>query len=310
MDAYSATARPARENRGYREAIRVTWVGIVVIVVLGAGKVIGGLLTHSSALVADGFESAADAGVSLAAIVGFWIARRPADRDHPYGHGKAEVLSAVIIAWVMVLVAIGMAAAAAYKMFEPGRLVTPEWQALLFLAGTVVVAEGLYRYKMWQGNRLNSAALRAEAYDHRKDMISSAIAIVAVALAVLLPGAAILDPIAALITCAFIGWMALRIMREATPQLMDKAVSGSMLDDIRRLAEQVPNVQGTEKLVARRSGLDVIVELHVEVDPTMSVTAGHDVASDVRDRITAAFESVTDVLVHVEPFYRDDHVNS
>lgn len=300
---HSQVRRPATKSDAYQQALRVTWVGVFVILMQGAAKVIAGWLSNSSALLADGLENAADLGVSLAAIIGLAMAGRPADADHPYGHGKAEALTALTIAWVMVLMAIAMAHQAMDKIARRAEIAPPQWWALLFLAGACVTGEGLYRYKIWQARRLGSAALFAEAVDHRKDVFSSLIALVAVGAAVLFGGrAAVLDPIAALITCGFIGWMSLKIIRESAPHLMDRAITGQLLDDIRDIAMSVPGVKGTEKLVARRSGLNVLVELHIEVDPRMSVWDAHEVASRVRDRAIEQIESITDVLVHVEPY--------
>jgi cation diffusion facilitator family transporter len=293
---------PPAGHSGYRRAIRVTWIGIAVTVVQAAVKIAAGVLTRSTALLADGLENVADTGVSLAAIVGLSIARTPADAEHPYGHGKAEALTAVAIAWVMVLLAMGMAARAVMQVVHPEQLHPPDWPALLFLAGTCLVGEWLYRYKLGEARRLKSAALYAEAFDHRKDVFSSVVALVADAAAIGLGGRfALLDPVAALITCGFIGWMSLRIMRESTPHLMDEAITGLLLDEIRQIAREVPGVRGTEKLVARRSGLDVLVELHVEVDPAMTVADAHETATEVRRCIRQRIDSVADVLVHIEP---------
>jgi len=301
---------PVADRSGYRRAARVIWIGVAVTAAQAVAKIVAGILAHSTALTADGLENVADLGVAAATVIGLRIASRPADLRHPYGHGKAEVLTAAVIAWVIVIMAMGMAARAIGQIVRPGQPVVPDWWALLFLGGTCAVGEGLYRYKTWQADKLMSVALRASAYDHRKDVLASFVALLAVGGAVTFGGRmAVLDPIGGLITCGFIGWMALRILRECTPHLMDEAVSGPLLDEIRRLAGQVDGVLGTEKLIARRSGLNVLVELHVEVDPQTTVARAHEVATAVRDCMVGRIDSISDVLVHVEPFYPDDHVN-
>lgn len=301
---------PAHNHAGYQRVVRVTWIGIAVTSGLCVVKMVAGLLTASTALLADGLESLSDTGVALATAVGLKIASQPADARHPYGHGKAEVLSAGFIAWALVMVAIVMGGRAIWQIFHPDEHPAPHWAALLFLGGTCLLGEGLYRYKMYYAQRLQSAALRAEAFDHRKDVWSSLIGFVAVALAIALGGRwTLLDPVAGLITCGFIGWMAIQILRETAPHLMDQAVSGPLLGEIRVIAEDVDGVKGTEKLIARQSGLDVLVELHIEVDPQMTVDAAHDIATAVRDRIIERVQMISEVLVHVEPFYEGDHVN-
>jgi cation diffusion facilitator family transporter len=306
-----AQFRTPQVNRSrYLRVVRVTWIGIAVTLALTVMKVLAGWLTGSTALLADGVESLADSAVALAVVIGVRIAATPADADHPYGHGKAEALSATLIAWAMVLVVIAMGGRVIWQLFHPGRLEPPHASALIFLAGACVVSELLARYKKRQSRLLWSDALAAEARDHRKDVFSSAIAMVAVATAVLAGGRwTILDPLAGLITCGFVAWMAIEIIRETTPHLMDRAISGELIRQVRQFAAQVEGVQETEKLIARRSGLDVIVELHVEVDPEMTVTVAHDVATDVRNRVIERIDSVVDVLVHVEPHYPGDHVN-
>ncbi|MCG3177799.1 MAG: Ferrous-iron efflux pump FieF [Phycisphaerae bacterium] len=306
----SSIRLPTTSRAGYRKVVQVTWVGIVVTLALTAVKMISGWLTGSTALVADGVESLSDSAIALAVIIGGRIAALPADPEHPYGHGKAEVLAAGFIAWFMVMLAVGLGSRGVWQVIHAEELPPPHWAALLFLGGTCIVSESLAQYKLWQARRLNSVALRAEAADHRKDVYSSAIGLVAVGAAIALGGRwVVLDPIAGLITCGFVAWMAVGILREATPQLMDEAVSGGMLRQIRSIAAGVQGVRETEKLIARRSGLDVLVELHVEVDPQMSVADAHVVATAVRDRVVERVDQIADVLVHVEPYYAGDHVN-
>ncbi len=306
----STVRRPAHNSAGYQRVVRVTWVGIAVTISLCVVKMAAGWLTGSTALLADGLESLSDTGVALAAVVGLRLAARPPDERHPYGHGKAEVLAAGFIAWAMIMLTVLMGARAINQIFHAENLAAPHWVALLFLGGTCVIGEALYQYKMYHARRLRSAALRAEAFDHRKDVWSSAVALAAVAVAIAAGGRwAVLDPLAALVTCGFIVWMSIRILRETAPHLMDQAVSGPLLGEIRVIADEVDGVRDTEKLIARQSGLDVLVELHVEVDPAMTVDAAHDVATAVRDRIIDRIDPITEVLVHVEPYYEGDHVN-
>jgi cation diffusion facilitator family transporter len=301
---------PEINRTRYLRVVRITWIGIAVTLSLAVVKATAGWLTGSTALLADGVESLADSAVALAVVVGVRIAATPADIDHPYGHGKAEALSATLIAWTMVLVVIAMGGRAIWQLFHPERWHPPHASAVAFLAGTCVVSEALARYKRRQSRLLWSDALAAEARDHRKDVFSSAIALVAVTTAVLAGGRwALLDPLAGLITCGFVAWMAIEIIRETTPHLMDKAISGELLRRIRTIAADIDGVEETEKLIARRSGLDVLVELHVELDPAMRVEAAHEIATEVRNRIIEQVDSVVDVLVHVEPYYPGDHAN-
>ena len=283
-----------------KRSLRVTFIGLAVNVVLAVGKLTAGILGNSYALIADAVESLADVFSSVIVWRGVVVAAAPADEDHPYGHGKAEPIAAAIVASVLLFAALGITVQAIRAIFTPHEGPAPFTLAVLLT--TILVKEGLFRFVMREGTEIESSVVRTDAWHHRSDAITSLAAAVGISIA-LLGGRAFAsaDSIAAVVGAAIIAWNGWHLLRPALDELMDTAPSKSFSAQIQGIAGNVAGVDAVEKCIVRKMGFHYFVDMHVEVDPRMTVQRGHEIAHQVKDEIRAKLPSVHDVLVHIEP---------
>lgn len=295
----------------YRSGAVGAWVGILGNVALGAGKLAAGVFGRSAAMVADAAHSLSDAVSSIAVLVGFRVARRPVDADHPWGHGKAESIAAKIVALLLLGIGLvigwnaveGIARSAAGEVRE-----APGFIALVAAAVSILVKEGMYQYKSRIARRIGSTSLAADAWHHRSDALSSVVALAGIAAARAGgPAWHVFDHVAALGVAAIILWIGAGAFRQASRELMDEMIPAAAIAEIRRVALSVEGVRDVEKLEARKSGLDVIVNIHVEVDGDLPVREGHEIAGRVRDELMGHIRNVERVVVHIEPYCGTPH---
>ncbi len=283
-----------------QRGLRATFTGIAVNLLLAGGKLAAGVLGHSNALIADAVESLADLVSSVIVWRGLLIAAAPADKDHPYGHGKAEPLAAALVATLLLLAAAGIGLHSVRGAFTARA--SPRPFTLLVLLAVVLIKESLYRFVMREGMSMDSTAVRTDAWHHRSDAVTSLAAAFGIGLALLGgPGYAAADDVAALVAAGIIAWNAWRLLRPALDELMDTSPSLELSEQIRRLAGSVPGVHRVEKCLARKMGYQYYVDMHIEVEPDITVLAAHDIAHRVKDQVRARLPQVRDVLVHVEP---------
>lgn len=275
--------------------------GIILNLALAAAKFAGGILGHTYALIADGIESLLDVFSSLFVWAGFRVAARPPDENHPYGHGKAEPLAALMVTLFIFAAAGWIGWHAVHEIITPHQ--GPHWATLLVLA--VVMAA-----KFWFSQRLaraseqhGSTALNVEAFHHYADALTSAAAFVGISIALTGgQGYEAADDWAALFACVVIAFNGVRMFGRAVGDVMDTAVGPEQENAVRALALAVPGVRAIDKCRVRKSGLSHLVDIHVRVDGELSVRAGHDIAHAVKDALVTAREpAITDVAVHIEP---------
>ena len=271
---------------------------IAISVTLSSVKIIVGLAAHSVALVSDGFESAADILMSGLVLFGLWVAAKPADDDHPYGHGRFEILTGLAIGAVLAAAGAGISWRA---IAERNDQHTPEAYALWPLIGATILKAILWTTKMRIGKKSGSVALSADAWNDAVDMCSGMVALIAVGLAVFIPNMTAADHWGGFAVGLFVIFFGLRVVRETALQLMDTMPEGDRMDEIRAVALRVPGALGIEKCFARKTGLRYHVDLHLEVDPDLTVRASHEIATSVRTALRKDVDWVEDVLVHVEP---------
>jgi cation diffusion facilitator family transporter len=272
-------------------------VSIAISFTLSSVKIIVGLAAHSVALVSDGFESAADILMSGLVLFGLWVAAKPADAEHPYGHGRFEILTGLAIGAVLAGAGVGIS----WRAITGRNEHTPEAFALWPLLGAAVLKAILWTVKMRIGKKSGSIALTADAWNDAVDMCSAIVALIAVGLAVFIPGLRAADDWGGFAVGLFVIFFGLRVVRETALQLMDTMPEGKQMNEIRKVALSVPGALGIEKCFARKTGLRYHVDLHLEVDPELTVRASHDIATAVRIAIKNDVAWVEDVLVHVEP---------
>ncbi len=296
----SDTPHQLQQRTGYLSGARLALLGVMVNAFLGVVKIMAGLLGNTYALIADGVESLLDIFGSLVVFFGLRIASEPPDDEHPYGHGKAEVVASIIVALTVFVASIGLAVQSIREILTPHHL--PAKWTLIVLAVVIVVKELLYRKVIQAGEQLQSTAVKTDAWHHRSDAITSVLAFVGIAIALLGgPGWETADDWAALIASFLIAWNGLALLRPALTEAMDAAPPVSLREEIRTLALAVPGVRALDQCRIRKMGLEFYVDLHVGVEGTLSVREGHHIAHAVRKTIRAAKPEIADVLVHIEP---------
>ena len=281
-------------------SLRVTLLGLAVNTVLAGSKMAGGLLGHSHALLADGVESLADVFSSLVVWRGLVVAAAPPDAEHPYGHGKAEPIAAAMVATTLLLAALGISVQAVRDIVQPKA--GPAAFTLLVLLAVVVIKEGLFRYVLREARSVGSSAVHTDAWHHRSDVITSLAAAIGISIALVGgQGYESADDVAAIVAAGIIAWNGWRLLRPALDELMDRAPGHGVVEEIRRAASVIPQVDRVEKCVVRKMGYHYFVDMHVEVAPEMTVQRAHEIAHLVKDKVRDQIPSVRDVLVHVEP---------
>lgn len=286
-----------------RRTLRVTVWGAVVNLVLAMVKLTAGLFGHSQALVADAVESFADLASSFIVWRGLQIAARPPDEEHHYGHGKAESIAAALIATVLLLAAVGIGVRSVQEILVRHQPPAP-W-TLAVLVGVIVIKELLFRRVLREADATHSPAVRVDAWHHRSDAITSFAAGLGILVAWMGgPQWAAADDVAALFAAGIIGWNGWRLLRPALEDLMDATPSPTLRAEVTRVGEAVPGVEDVEKVLVRRLGWQLWVDMHVRVDPEMTVAASHQVAHAVKDAIRESFPLVREVLIHIEPSRR------
>ena len=279
---------------------RLAGIGVLINAVLAVVKGVAGILGNSYALVADAVESVTDIAGSLVVWSGLRLSSRAADDDHPYGHGKAEPLAAAAVGLMLVGAAIGIAIAAVRDILTPNDPPAPF--TLAVLVGVVVVKGFLFRRTARAARQTGSGAVKAEAWHHRSDALTSAAAFVGILIALLGgPGYEAADDWAALAACGVIVWNGLRLLRAALDEVMDASVSPETVARVKAIAAAVEGVVGIEKCRIRKVGLHLGLDIHVVVDGELSVRRGHDIAHQVKDRLLSSPHRINDVTVHIEP---------
>jgi cation diffusion facilitator family transporter len=283
-----------------RVGARVALLGLVINVVLAAVKIVAGVVGHAYVLIADGMESALDVAGSIVIWGGLTVAARPPDRTHPYGHGKAEPIAALVVAICVLAAAIGLAIESVREILTPHHGPAPFTLAILVVV--IVIKEFLFRYVNRIGQNLESTAVQTDAWHHRSDALTSAAAFIGISVA-LIGGERwqSADDWAALFACAVIATNGVRLALPAFQEIMDTAPGGKIVRSILAVASSVPGVVEVEKCYARKMGLDYYVDLHLGVDGNISVHEGHEIAHRVKSAIQQSDSRVADVLVHIEP---------
>lgn len=279
---------------------RVALAGIVVSGLLAAAKITLGLLGNSVSVFSDGLESAGDVLASGIVFFGFLIAARPADADHPYGHGRFETISGLVVGMILVVGGVGICLRALRTigvMHAP-----PALYGIWPLLASIIAKLGLSVVKFRCGQRIGSAALLADAWNDAVDILSACAALTALGLTLSDPlRFAAADHYGGFAVGLIVIFTGLRVSRDTALRLTDVMPPPELVAEIRRVALAVPGVQGVEKCFARNTGLQYHVDLHLEVDPEMSVRRSHEIATEVRFKIREQLHWVADVLVHVEP---------
>lgn len=283
-----------------QKAKKTAYFSLLTNTLLAAGKGIAGVLGHSDALIADAIESCADIFSSFLVLIGLRYASKPPDEDHPYGHGKAEPLVTFAVVGFLLISATIIAVESIRHLFEPQE--QPALFTLYVLAAIIIIKECSFQYVHRKGVQTNSSSLKADAWHHRADAISSAIAFVGILCTFVFgKGFEKADDWAALIASIFIVFNAYRIFRPALGEIMDEHNHHDLIDGIRVEAKKVTGVVDIEKCWARKHGMSYVVDLHLEINGNLTVREGHEISHALKDHLMEVFPYLTEILIHIEP---------
>lgn len=295
-----ATPEAANGTAAFLRGRRVALLSVLLNLLLASLSIWVGWRGASTTVLAAGVEFSADVVASVVVLAGFWYASRPADSNHPYGHGRAETLTGLLVGLGLVLVGMAIAARSLHQL--GARTVPPAAFTMWPLALALVVKSGLMLTKVRLARRIGSQAMLADAWNDSVDVLSSLAALGALALALSAPERfAQADDYGGVLVGIFVITAGIGVVRATSLDLIDTMPPEPLFDAVRATALDVPGVRGVEKCFGRKTGLQYHVDLHLEVDGWISVDAGHQIAAAVRDRIRHQVPSVSDVLVHVEP---------
>lgn len=285
----------------YHEVTRAALIGLGINLTLGVAKLVGGIFGNSFALIADAVNSLGDVVSTVVVLLALRIAQQPPDKEHPYGHTRAEGIAASNVAIIIIVSAL-LVGWEALQRLTLQHAIPPVWT--LWIAGiNVAIKEALYHYKVRIGRRTGSTSLIANAWDHRSDALS-ALAVL-IGLAVIRwggPQYIYADEVASLVVVAMIILSGIHLFRSSASDLMDMQAEPELVEQIRADALTVPGVMDVETLWVRKSGLEHFADIHIEVDPQMTVADGHEIGHTVKDHLLQHFPSLRDVLVHLEPY--------
>lgn len=285
-----------------KTAFKVSIFSIISNFLLACIKFLAGFFGNSYALIADAIESTVDGFSSILVWIGLKYSSKPPDKNHPYGHGRYEVFSTFIVISFLLVSAAIIAYESIQNIKTPHQ--SPEFFTLYILGGIILFKEFSFQYVIRKSKQTNSSSLRADAWHHRSDAITSIMAFIGISIALFMgEGYESADDWAALIASGIIIFNALRILRPIISEISDEQLYNDRIDRIRKIAQTVPGVIDTEKCHVRKMGMTYYIDLHIIVKGNISVRDGHEIAHNLKDEIQKIMPEVADVLIHVEPDY-------
>jgi cation diffusion facilitator family transporter len=288
------------------QSMLAAWVSLISNIFLTGIKIIIGLIFKSQVLVADGVHNAGDVIASAAALTSMRISKRPPDEDHPYGHGKAEVIGAGIVAIILAAAALYIG----YNSIEVLFLPLPKAHVIAFIAATVslVWKQGLYIYTIRVGKQVNSKGLIATAQDHLADVYGSLAAVIGIGLGLIgehwgIHLLAYGDPIAGFIVALFVLKLAYNMGSESIDTLMEKNIDSEQIKEFSVLIQSFPQIKRIDRIRAREHGHYLIVDIRVGIDAKLSIQEGHDISKQIKRVMMYQYPNIEEVLVHLNPWY-------
>ncbi|MDQ0231513.1 cation diffusion facilitator family transporter [Metabacillus malikii] len=293
------------EKDRFKQAEFAAIVGVVGNILLAIVKGVVGVISDSRALVADAVHSASDVVGSLAVFIGVRAAKQPPDEDHPYGHGKAESIAAIIVAVLLFLVGLEIGKSSVEAFFA--EIEAPRILAIYAVVLSIVVKEWMFQYKFRLGKRINSDAIIANAYEHRSDVYSSIAALIGIGAAVFGPRFGFdwlvyADPVAGLFVSILVIRMAWKIGAESIHTTLDHVLHEEEVVGLKESVKKIVEVKQIDELHAREHGHYVIVDIKVSVDPKMTVEEGHRIGKLVKQKLMEEHDHVQNVFVHINPY--------
>ncbi len=289
----------------FKQAEFAAMVGVFGNIVLAILKGAVGVISESRALVADAIHSASDVAGSLAVFIGVRAAKQPPDEDHPYGHGKAESIAAIIVAVLLFLVGIEIGKSSFESFFED--IEAPKLLAIYAVIISIIVKEWMFQYKYRLGKKIKSDAIIANAYEHRSDVYSSIAALVGIGAAIIGQRMGInwlvyADPVAGLFVSILVIKMAWRLGSESIHATLDHVLHEEDIVGLKATVNKIYEIKKIDELHAREHGHYVIIDIKVSVDPHITVEEGHNIGKLVKEKLMSEHEHVQNVFVHINPY--------
>lgn len=283
----------------------ITWAGMFVNAALITLKILGGIHGQSRALLADAVHSVSDFVTDVLVLIGLHFFHKKEDLDHPYGHGKVETLTTIGVGVMLLVAAVRIGIDAVLAIYR-GEIMAPQRYTILIAALSIISKEILYQVTARIGRKLGSEVMMANAWHHRSDAWTSVVTLVGITFAVYVPKLRVLDSYAALLVSFFIIKVSFDILRNAVSKIVDTSPSPEFIDRICATIRSVPGVKECHDLTARYYADKIRMEVHVEVDPNLTVLESHAIADRAAHAVKERFEEVTSILVHIDPYQLDD----
>jgi cation diffusion facilitator family transporter len=295
-------------NHRFKQAEFAAMVGVVGNILLAVVKMVVGFLANSRALIADAVHSASDVVGSLAVFIGVRAAKLPPDRDHPYGHGKAESIAAIIVAVLLFVVGLEIGKSSVQAFFVP--LEAPKAIAIYAAIISIIVKEAMFQYKYKLGKKIKSDAIIINAYEHRSDVYSSIAALIGISGAILggkygVEWLVYADPVAGVLVSLMVLRMAWKLGKESIHNTLDHVLHEEDTVEMKKVVQSIAGVKKIDEFFAREHGYYVIIDLKIAVDPYITVEEGHQIGKQVKYELMGLSE-VKDVFVHINPYSTDE----
>ncbi|MBM7605784.1 cation diffusion facilitator family transporter [Metabacillus crassostreae] len=289
----------------FKQAEFAAMIGVVGNIILAIIKGVVGVISDSRALIADAVHSASDVAGSLAVFIGVRAAKQPPDEDHPYGHGKAESIAAIIVAVLLFLVGLEIGKSSIEAFFH--EIEAPKLLAIYAVILSIVVKEWMFRYKFKLGKRIKSDAIIANAYEHRSDVYSSIAALIGIGAAIVgqkigIDWLVYADPVAGLFVAILVIKMAWKLGSESIHTTLDHVLHDEDITELKDTVSQISGIKKIDELFAREHGHYVIIDIKISVDPHITVEEGHNIGKLVKEKLMSEHEHVQNVLVHINPY--------
>lgn len=286
--------------------ILAAWISVISNIFLTVIKVVVGFLFKSQVLLADGIHNAADVVASVASLGSMKISNQPADEDHPYGHGKAEVISSGVVAIILILAALYMAYESIQALFHPAT--EPHWIAFIAAVFSLIWKQILYVYTIRIGRNANSKGLIATAYDHLADVYASIAAVIGIGIALInniypIPYAAYGDPLAGIIVSFFVLKLAISMGKDATYILMEGGLPTEKSSEYERIIHEHPMVKRIDRMRAREHGHYILIDVRISIPAYLTIQQGHNICREIKTTIMKHDSEVDEVLIHLNPWY-------
>ena len=297
----------AQENQDSKKRAAVGkmtgFIGVLCNLLLAGSKLVIGKLAASTSITADGLNNLSDAASSIVTLLGFKLAEKPADKEHPYGHERMECVAAVVLAVILFATGLGIGWSGIQKIFfmNSDSLEVPGMLALIAALVSIVTKEWMYWFTKFTADKIRSDALRADAWHHRSDALSSIGALIGIGGARL--GFPVLDPIASVVICLFILKAAIDVFRDAVDKMVDKSCDEKTMEEMRQVICKQDGVLGISSLQTRMFGSRIYVDAEIEADGSLTLVQAHDIAEEVHQSIEDSFQDVKHCMVHVNPVH-------